>query len=119
MFTIPLNITCFQSLYWFPVWFVLLKNVHFQVHLFDINIPNSITFRESETLSPGDKFTTFDVMGCKVGLGICYDIRFAEMAQAYTKMGKNPWHVNPFIHTFYLLVFNNVPSLLPSKIKDG
>lgn len=60
---------------------------HRKVHLFDINIPGSITFKESETLSPGSSFTTFNVNNCKVGLGICYDIRFSEMAQVYTKLG--------------------------------
>ncbi|KAA0184626.1 hypothetical protein HAZT_HAZT009038 [Hyalella azteca] len=62
---------------------------HRKIHLFDINIPGSISFKESETLSAGAAFTTFDVMGWKVGLGICYDIRFAELAQVYAKLGCN------------------------------
>merc|ERR1712126_159359 len=45
------------------------------------------TFKESDTLSPGNGLTTFDVEGIKIGLGICYDIRFAEMAQLYNRMG--------------------------------
>ncbi|XP_064918394.1 omega-amidase NIT2 isoform X2 [Columba livia] len=58
-----------------------------QVHLFDINIPGKIQFKESETLSPGNSFSMFDTSYCKVGLGICYDIRFAEMAQIYGQKG--------------------------------
>ena len=72
----------------------------FQIHLFDINIPDSIVFKESETLSPGNAFTTFTVNGCKIGLGICYDIRFAELAQAYNKMGK----FNNLLKYNYLLI---------------
>ncbi|XP_076482629.1 omega-amidase NIT2-A-like isoform X1 [Bombus vancouverensis nearcticus] len=56
---------------------------HRNVHLFDIDIPNKITFRESDSLSPGNSLTTFDVKGCKIGIGICYDIRFEEMARIY------------------------------------
>ncbi|KAB7500417.1 Omega-amidase NIT2 [Armadillidium nasatum] len=57
------------------------------IHLFDIDIPGGITFKESETLSPGNSLATFEVLGFKVGLGICYDVRFAELAQIYSKMG--------------------------------
>lgn len=58
------------------------------MHLFDIDIPGKIRFQESETLSPGNKLTSFQ-MGdfCQVGVGICYDIRFAEMAQLYARNG--------------------------------
>ena len=31
-----------------------------QLHLFDIDVPGKITFQESETLSPGDSFSSFD-----------------------------------------------------------
>jgi len=60
---------------------------HRKVHLFDIDIPGKITFKESETLSPGDSFTTFSTGHCQVGVGICYDIRFAEMALVYRDLG--------------------------------
>ncbi|XP_076483277.1 omega-amidase NIT2-A-like isoform X2 [Bombus vancouverensis nearcticus] len=60
---------------------------HRKVHLFDIDIPNKITFRESDSLSPGNSLTTFDVKGCKIGIGICYDIRFEEMARIYRNKG--------------------------------
>lgn len=44
-------------------------------------------FRESDALSPGESLTTFEVKGCKIGLGICHDIRFEEMARLYRNMG--------------------------------
>ncbi|XP_078088997.1 omega-amidase NIT2 [Mustelus asterias] len=58
-----------------------------KIHLFDIDVPGKICFRESETLSPGNKLCTFDTPYCKIGIGICYDLRFAELAQIYTKRG--------------------------------
>uniref|UniRef100_A0A8C9ICZ7 Omega-amidase NIT2 n=1 Tax=Piliocolobus tephrosceles TaxID=591936 RepID=A0A8C9ICZ7_9PRIM len=58
-----------------------------KIHLFDIDVPGKITFQESKTLSPGDSFSTFDTPYCRVGLGICYDMRFAELAQIYAQRG--------------------------------
>ncbi|CAK9824987.1 Omega-amidase NIT2 [Anthophora retusa] len=58
-----------------------------KVHLFDIDIPNKITFRESDSLSPGNALSMFEVKGCKIGIGICYDIRFEEMARIYRNKG--------------------------------
>lgn len=62
---------------------------HRKIHLFDIDVPGKIRFQESETLSPGNSFTTFDTPFCKFGVGICYDIRFAEMGHIYAKEGCN------------------------------
>jgi omega-amidase len=53
---------------------------HRKVHLFDINVPNGITFRESDTLSSGTQITSFATPWCNIGIGICYDIRFSEYA---------------------------------------
>ncbi len=54
---------------------------HRKVHLFDIDIPGKITFKESEILSPGNKVTLVDLPEYgKIGLAICYDIRFPELA---------------------------------------
>ncbi|XP_021202915.1 omega-amidase NIT2 isoform X3 [Bombyx mori] len=60
---------------------------HRKMHLFDIDIPNKITFKESEVLSAGDKITSFDFLGSKIGIGICYDLRFPEMAHLMAKEG--------------------------------
>ncbi|XP_047420834.1 omega-amidase NIT2 isoform X1 [Sciurus carolinensis] len=60
---------------------------HRKIHLFDIDIPGKITCQESKVLSPGDSVSIFDTPYCRVGLGICYDIRFAELAQVYAQRG--------------------------------
>jgi predicted amidohydrolase len=53
---------------------------HRKVHLFDIDIPGKITFRESEVLSPGNKVTIIDLPEYgKIAVAICYDIRFPEL----------------------------------------
>lgn len=52
---------------------------HRKVHLFDINIPGKIVFKESDILSPGEDITVVDAGICKIGIGICYDVRFPEM----------------------------------------
>lgn len=54
---------------------------HRKVHLFDIDIPGGITFKESVTLTGGDKATVIDLPGLgTIGEGICYDVRFPELA---------------------------------------
>ncbi|KAG5890845.1 hypothetical protein JTB14_016278 [Gonioctena quinquepunctata] len=58
-----------------------------KMHLFDIDIPGKITFKESDVLSPGNELVTFDFEGVKVGLGICYDLRFEEFAKLYRLQG--------------------------------
>ncbi|CAI6366067.1 unnamed protein product [Macrosiphum euphorbiae] len=60
---------------------------HRKVHLFDINIPGGVCFKESDALAAGNALNTFQLGKFKIGLGICYDIRFAEMAAIYRKQG--------------------------------
>ena len=61
---------------------------HRKVHLFDIDIPGKISFHESEVLSPGDKVTITEVPGYgKIGIAICYDIRFPELALIAARKG--------------------------------
>jgi omega-amidase len=60
-----------------------------KIHLFDIDIPGKITFQESKVLSPGSNIAEFMVDDLKVGVGICFDVRFAELAQIYQRRGCN------------------------------
>jgi omega-amidase len=63
-----------------------------KVHLFDIDIPDKPgqpgkTFRESDTLTAGSGISTFDTPWCKVGVAICYDIRFPQLASLMRQEG--------------------------------
>lgn len=65
-----------------------LLATHRKVHLFDIDIPGKITFRESEVLSPGNKVTLVDLPEYgKIAIAICYDIRFPELAMIAARKG--------------------------------
>ncbi|GAA94201.1 uncharacterized protein L969DRAFT_93583 [Mixia osmundae IAM 14324] len=61
--------------------------VHRKLHLFDIDIPGGITFKESQTLTGGDRVTLVDTDMGRLGLGICYDLRFPEMAMIAARKG--------------------------------
>ena len=60
---------------------------HRKIHLFDIDIKNKQRFRESDTLSAGDKVTVFDSEFGEIGLCICYDFRFPELARLMVDKG--------------------------------
>jgi omega-amidase len=47
-----------------------LTTKYSKAHLFDIDIPGKITFKESEFLRPGTSFAIFDTEYCRFGLGI-------------------------------------------------
>ncbi|KAJ5534748.1 hypothetical protein N7527_001002 [Penicillium freii] len=65
-----------------------LLTSHRKMHLFDIDIPDGMSFRESDTLSPGNKITVVDLDGYgKIGIGICYDMRFAELSTIAARKG--------------------------------
>lgn len=60
---------------------------HRKMHLFDIDVKGKITFRESDVLNAGNDFTTADTEFGKIGIGICYDIRFPELARIMAQNG--------------------------------
>jgi omega-amidase len=60
---------------------------HRKVHLFDIDIPGKITFKESETLSAGDQINVIETDLCKIGVAICYDMRFPELLRIMALKG--------------------------------
>ncbi|XP_053698375.1 omega-amidase NIT2-like [Sabethes cyaneus] len=58
-----------------------------KMHLFDMDIPGICTFKESSVLTPGSQYLTFNIGETKIGVGICYDQRFAEFAAIYRQLG--------------------------------
>ena len=60
---------------------------HRKAHLFDIDIDGGIRFMESETLTAGNKVTVMDTEFGKVGVAICYDVRFPELFRAMALEG--------------------------------
>lgn len=65
-----------------------LVETHRKVHLFDIDIPGKIKFKESDVLSPGNKLTIIDLPEYgKLAVAICYDVRFPEMAMIAARKG--------------------------------
>ncbi|KAM7507449.1 hypothetical protein LguiA_017902 [Lonicera macranthoides] len=60
---------------------------HRKIHLFDIDIPGKISFQESKTLTAGETPTIVDTEVGRIGIGICYDIRFQELAMLYAARG--------------------------------
>ena len=53
-----------------------------KIHLFDVDIPGGATLRESDATAGGDSLVVVDIEGAKVGLSICYDVRFPELYRA-------------------------------------
>lgn len=60
---------------------------HRKVHLFDIDLAGGQRFRESKTLSAGNSITTFETEFGMMGLCICFDLRFEELARCMALRG--------------------------------
>lgn len=59
-----------------------------KLHLFDVDIPNGPIMKESLSVQPGKKLLDpFDTPAGKLGLGICYDLRFPEVGLALRSLG--------------------------------
>lgn len=79
-----------------------------KIHLFDVTIGSDVLSQESATVAPGDDLVVVDVDGVKLGLTICYDLRFPELyrllalkgaeviavpAAFHSHTGKDHWEV--------------------------
>jgi nitrilase len=59
-----------------------------KAHLFDVHIYQSgENYNESETIEPGDEIVVVDTPFGRVGLAICYDLRFPEMFRSMADLG--------------------------------
>lgn len=58
-----------------------------KIHLFDVDLPTGEKHRESERVAPGSLGMVADAAGARVGLSVCYDIRFPHLYRALAKGG--------------------------------
>lgn len=79
-----------------------------KIHLFDVELGSAGRYAESDATSPGADVAVVEVGGFKLGLSICYDLRFPELYRALSELGaevllvpaaftlhtgKDHWHV--------------------------
>jgi len=82
--------------------------VYRKIHLFDVDINDGATYRESDAIAPGSEIVTTDTPLGRLGMSVCYDLRFPELYRrlvqdgatlltvpaAFTLMtGKDHWEV--------------------------
>jgi predicted amidohydrolase len=58
-----------------------------KLHMFDIELANGESYRESDAIAPGDKAVIADTPWGKLGLSICYDLRFGALYRALAQGG--------------------------------
>ena len=61
-----------------------IMDMHRKIHLFDVDVDGGINFRESDTITPGDKVTVIDTPLVRLGVAICFDLRFPELFRLMT-----------------------------------
>jgi nitrilase len=59
-----------------------------KIHLFDVNVPDAAeSHRESAGFVPGRKVTVLDTPVGRLGIAVCYDLRFPEQFRRMAEMG--------------------------------
>jgi predicted amidohydrolase len=58
-----------------------------KIHLFDVELPGQPPFRESATFRSGDQLVTHETDMARLGLSICYDVRFPELYRGLMVLG--------------------------------
>lgn len=58
-----------------------------KLHVFDVDLPNGETYRESSTIRPGDAAAVAETPWGRLGLSVCYDVRFPHLYRHLAKAG--------------------------------
>ena len=61
--------------------------VYHKIHLFDVDLKNQKPIRESDVFQHGVDPYVWEYKSFKIGMSICYDMRFSELYYRYAKMG--------------------------------
>jgi deaminated glutathione amidase len=58
-----------------------------KIHLFDVEVGDGQSYRESAKIIPGDKAVVADMRSARLGLSVCYDVRFPHIYRTLAKAG--------------------------------
>lgn len=58
-----------------------------KIHLFDVDLPDGISWRESAVYGPGEALVAVDTPWARMGLSICYDLRFVDLYRRLSDAG--------------------------------
>ena len=58
-----------------------------KIHLFDVDLPGGESWRESALYTPGEAAVIADLPWCRLGVTICYDLRFPQLYRAHAHAG--------------------------------
>jgi predicted amidohydrolase len=58
-----------------------------KIHLFDVDLPDGSRYRESASFAPGDRAAIAELPWGRLGLSICYDVRFPALYHALAQAG--------------------------------
>jgi predicted amidohydrolase len=85
-----------------------VRAVYRKIHLFDVDLPDGTKLEESAGVEAGTEVVVTDTRAGKLGLSICYDVRFPELYRKHVDQGatmiavpaaftlttgKDHWHV--------------------------
>lgn len=65
----------------------IVRATYEKIHLFDVNLGADDRYRESASLAPGERAVLVDTPWGKMGLSICYDVRFPHLYRDLAKAG--------------------------------
>ena len=69
-----------------------------KIHMFDIDLPGGESYRESANYQPGETAVISDLPWGRIGLTICYDVRFPALYRALAEAGASFLTVPVGIH---------------------
>ncbi len=58
-----------------------------KIHMFDVEIPDGQSYRESKAYAPGAQAVTADLPWGRLGMTVCYDLRFPQLYRALAQAG--------------------------------
>jgi len=60
-----------------------------KIHMFDVDLDNGESWRESASYEPGTEAVVTDILGARLGFAVCYDLRFPQLFRAEAMAGAN------------------------------